>query len=240
MIHKLLQGCLDLVTLPCCPVCGGTHEARLDQPICGHCHERLELPDGGLQGQSPLPWWSLGWYQGGLRKLLLGQRRKPQPATLHGLARGLRSTLPAHLLEQAVLISIPSWKQRGSNPLPTLISQGLAMPVIEPLRRRRPTLGQHHLNRTLRSLNQAEAFGIDPATSPGERRRRLRRPVLLVDDILTTGATAAAAASALGQEGFAVAGLLCLARTPTPGRDLRSMVATAVASRDSSVGRAGD
>jgi len=240
MIHALLQGCLDLVTLPCCPVCRRTHDAGPDQPFCGLCREQLELPDGGLQGHTPLPWWSLGWYQGGLRQLLLGQRRKPQPATLHGLARGLRSTLPAHLLEQAVLVSIPSWKQRGSNPLPSLITQGLALPVIEPLRRRRPTLGQHHLNRTLRSLNQAEAFCCDTATSPGERRQRRRRPVLLVDDILTTGATAAAAALALGQEGFAVAGLLCLARTPAPGRDLRSIVATAVASRDSSVGRAGD
>jgi predicted amidophosphoribosyltransferase len=240
LIHSLLQGCLDLVILPCCQVCRGVNDAGHGQLFCSRCRQRLELPDGGLQGQSPLPWWSLGWYQGGLRQLLLGQRPKPQPATLHGLARGLRSTLPADLLEQAVLVSIPSWKQRGSNPLPTLISKGLAMPVIQPLRRRRPTLGQHHLNRTLRSLNQAGAFGCDPATSPAERRQRRRRPVLLVDDILTTGATAAAAALALGQEGFTVAGLLCLARTPAPGRDLRSMPATAVASRDSSVGRAGD
>jgi adenine/guanine phosphoribosyltransferase-like PRPP-binding protein len=46
--------------------------------------------------------------------------------------------------------------------------------------------------------------------------------VLLIDDILTTGATACAAASALREQGWSVAGMACLARTPWQGRDLRS------------------
>ena len=240
MLPTLLKGCLDLIVLPCCPLCRQAGETERGEPFCDPCRERFELPEGGIQGQAPLPWWSLGWYQGTLRQLLLSQRQRPGGATLQALARGLRLTLPPELVATASLVSIPSWKQRGSNPLPQRISQGLALPEIQPLRRRHPTLGQHHLNRRLRSLNQADSFCCIPATSAGETRQRRRRPVLLVDDILTTGATAAAAARALEEGGFPVAGLLCLARTPAPGRDLRSASASPVASRDSSVGRAGD
>jgi len=239
-IRSLLQGCLELVTLPCCHLCHRALEAGPWQPLCSHCRERLELPGDGLQGPLPFPWWSLGWYEGSLRKLLLGQRKTPEPSTLHGLAKALRLTMPAGLVDRAVLVAIPSWKRRGSNPLPGLICQGLGLAVIQPLRRQRPTLGQHHLNRALRARNQEGAFSCEPAASHAEARARRRQTVLLVDDILTTGATAGAAALALREGGFAVAGLLCLARTPAPGRDLRSMTATAVASRDSSVGRAGD
>jgi predicted amidophosphoribosyltransferase len=45
--------------------------------------------------------------------------------------------------------------------------------------------------------------------------------IWLADDILTTGGTALAASSALEASGHRVAGLICLARTPPPGRDLR-------------------
>ena len=41
--------------------------------------------------------------------------------------------------------------------------------------------------------------------------------MFLVNDILTTGATACAAAEALAAAGYAVQGLLALARTPTAG-----------------------
>ncbi|MCT0198838.1 ComF family protein [Synechococcus sp. CS-1325] len=239
-ISSLLKGCLELITLPTCALCHQPLETAPPQPLCRDCHKRLELPGNGLQGEQPLPWWSLGWYQGSFRQMLLGQRRTPRPDCLRGLARALRQTVPAELIDRAVLVAIPSWKKRGSNPLPDLICQGLDRPEIQPLRRRRPTLGQHHLNRAMRLLNQENAFVCEAASRHGEIRNRRQRPVLLVDDILTTGATAGAAASALQAEGFLVAGLLCLARTPAPGRDLRSMAATAVASRDSSVGRAGD
>jgi orotate phosphoribosyltransferase len=91
---------------------------------------------------------------------------------------------------------------------------------VAPLERSRATLGQHHLNRRLRALNQEGAFRIAPDGL--SRGRRSRQGLLLVDDILTTGATAMAAAAALKQAGYPVMGLLCLARTPAPGRDLRS------------------
>lgn len=238
-IHAVLRGSLELVCQPCCGICRQAIGSGSEAALCEPCRGRLALPAGGLQGQWPLPWWSLGHYEGPLRQLLLRQRTNPQPRTLRSLAGSLRQTLPAELQGNGRIVAIPSWKQRGCNPLPQLICQGLGLPEIQPLRRRRPTLGQHHLNRAMRALNQADAFRCQTSAigkQPGWRRQ----PILIVDDILTTGATANAAAVALQDAGFRVAGLLCLARTPAPGRDLRSSPATSAASRDSSVGRAGD
>ncbi len=217
MVHGLLRGCLELVTVASCGLCRRPlQNGDSGRRPCRHCRQRLELPPAGLQGWAPLPWWALGWYGGSLRALLLHQRRSPDPGRLQVLARALRDTLPVSLegLPSSTLsvVAIPSWKRRG-NPLPELIGAGLGLRRADPLRRSRPTLGQHHLNRRLRALNQLDAF----TTGGGSRAPaaiRLSPPLLLVDDILTTGATAAAAAEALQRGGYRVAGLLCLARTP--------------------------
>jgi predicted amidophosphoribosyltransferase len=139
------------------------------------------------------------------------------------LVQHLADALAAEAWEQPpLLVAIPSWKQRA-NPLPALLGRALSWrlgwhqsPLLE---RSRAVLGQHHLGRELRWTNQAGAFRC--ATPKGVRRTP-RPPVLLIDDILTTGATACAAASALREQGWSVAGMACLARTPWQGRDLRS------------------
>lgn len=228
MVQALWRGCLQLITQATCPLCGHASEAeRREDPHqpqpCQACRHSLDLetqPDqvGGLCGLEPMPWWALGWYQGGLRHLLLRQRREPGSQAIPCLASCLAATLPASLRGLSV-VAIPSWKRRA-NPLPQLICQGLGLPSVAPLERSRATLGQHHLNRRLRALNQEGAFRVIP--SGVSRSRRSRQGLLLVDDILTTGATAMAAAAALREAGYPVMGLLCLARTPAPGRDLRS------------------
>jgi predicted amidophosphoribosyltransferase len=121
-----------------------------------------------------------------------------------------------------LLVPIPSWKRRA-NPLPGLLGRSLAWELgwhqVQLLTRSRPVLGQHHLGRELRWANQADAFRCSP--SP-QWRLGHRPPVVLIDDILTTGATACAAAAALMDQGWPVAGMACLGRTPWQGRDLRS------------------
>ncbi len=220
MWRTLVQGCLDLLTVEECGVCRRPLEAGEQRRLpCRRCCERLALPHSGMHGLWPLPWWALASYEGPLRTLLLNQRRAADPIAVRTLARALRRRLPDTLAGAAV-VALPSWKRRG-NPLPAAIVDGLELPAVRALRRSRPTLGQHHLDRQLRGRNQWGAFTTHGAPDPPERIGR-HRPLLLVDDILTTGATAAAAARALRGVGLEVAGLVCLARTPFRGRDLGS------------------
>jgi len=187
----------------------------------------LELPEEGLMGVDPLPWWGAGRYGGGLRHLLLDLRRRPRIEAVAALARVARRALaitvdPQQLrgwCERPLLVPIPSWK-RSANPLPPLFCRALErggdFRRLDLLERSRPVLGQHHLGRSLRIANQAGAFRCLRPPEPGEARRR---PVLIVDDILTTGATATSAAQCLAAAGWRVEGVLCLARTGARGAD---------------------
>ncbi|MCP9943385.1 ComF family protein [Cyanobium sp. ATX 6E8] len=193
------------------------------QPPKLHADLAAALPPGGFQGAGPLRWWAAGLYEGDVRRQLLQLRKQPQPPLVGVLAEHLADALAAEAWEQPpLLVPIPSWKQRA-NPLPGLLGRALSWrlgwqqsPLLE---RSRAVLGQHHLGRELRWANQAGAFRC---VAPETLRRRPRPPVLLIDDILTTGATACAAASALREQGWCVAGMACLARTPWQRRDLRS------------------
>lgn len=220
MLTVLWQGLRDLISLSPCPRC--RRALTTSDPaasLCSDCQHDLQLSRAGLQGHRPLSWWALGWYDGELRRLLLQLRPQPRPELIEALGEQLSRRLACNLSWQEqiggaspVLVPIPSWKRR-SNPLPQRLSQALLKrlggqehPLL--LQRSRATVGQHHLNRALRQSNQAGSFAVQvPAP-------RQAAPVVLVDDILTSGATASAAAMALEQQGWTVAGLLCLARTP--------------------------
>jgi predicted amidophosphoribosyltransferase len=183
-----------------------------------------ELAPEGIHGQGPVPWWAAGLYQGQLRRQLLQLRQSPRGPLVGALVQNLAAGLGAEPWSPPpLLVPIPSWKKRA-NPLPGLLVGSLAWQLgwrpAQLLKRSRPVLGQHHLGRDLRWANQAGAFHALPAP---ERQGNTGTPVLLIDDILTTGATAWAAAQALGAQGWQVAGMACLARTPWQGHDLRSI-----------------
>lgn len=218
MWHTLLRDALDCISSPRCPRCGGDGPAR-GSGFCAACLEALALPEGGVQGDTPLLWCAVAPYRGALRSLLLHQRPLPQPAVITALA-ALLHRCSATVLPGALLLPIPSWKRNG-NPLPLLLAQALqqaagptATLAPQLLQRTRPTVGQHHLGRALRLCNLRQAFSAPPPQGPGLAWHRRRRPLWLVDDILTTGSTALAAAEALQGAGWAVQGVLAIARTP--------------------------
>jgi len=126
----------------------------------------------------------------------------PQPGP-----KSAPESLPAELQGNGSDVAIPSWKQRVQSLPPTEICQGLGYLKSSQLQRRRPHLGQHHLNRAMAALNPGGAFrcqasamasawlapaadlDLSMTSSPPERRPNAR-------------------AVALQDAGFRVAGLL--------------------------------
>ena len=214
-----------LLTKPC-PLCRQPlPPADLRSHLCASCTSALMLPRQGLSGTAPLPWWAAGLYSGEYRRVLLDLRHRPRQDTVDALFRAV--TLP--VFPQGVsplMVPVPSWKKRA-NPLPGLICRMACRQWrwtdADLLRRSRPVLGQHHLNRAMRIDNQKGAFTCLRRPRSKEARQH---PVFLVDDILTSGATALSAAETLRQAGWRVHGLICLARTPArrhpTNGDLRS------------------
>jgi predicted amidophosphoribosyltransferase len=197
-----------------CPLCRQPLASPgLVTRLCSPCAEALLLPKGGLEGSTPLRWWAVGHYMGAYRRTLLSLRQRPHQESIGALLKGMEPpSFPPHV--SPLLVPVPSWK-RQANPLPGLIcrvgSRQWRWGRAELLLRSRPVLGQHHLNQAMRLENQRDAFTCPRRAKLKEARHH---PVLLVDDILTTGATALSAATALGQAGWRVQGLICLARTP--------------------------
>ena len=211
-----LTDCLkDLLTTACCPNCKREIERCPQQgPFCRACWQHVALPARGLHGIHPYRWTAAGWYDGELRQLILQLRRHPDTRLLCALTEGLGATLP----NDAVLVPIPGWKTESrSNPLPLMICRSLQRSTRSLLKRSRPTVGQHHLNRQQRMVNQRGSFAVEPGVPVPRSVRNPEGEALelwLVDDILTSGATAQAAMDALNDQGVKVSGVICLGRTP--------------------------
>ena len=146
--------------------------------------------------------------------MVLRLRITPDPTVLHSLCGELRNALS----QRALLIPIPGWKAEArANPLPQLLCRSLQRPCVPVLKRCRPTVGQHHLNRRQRLLNQQGSFQVlrERHATDGEVETLSSNAaqVWLVDDIVTSGATVMAARDALQTAGVVTQGVICLART---------------------------
>ena len=211
-----LKRCLsDLLIQPVCWHCQTPNPFTTEQEgLCQTCWQSLGLKASGLKGLEPLSWHAAGWYEGALRRMVLRLRITPDSTVLHILCEELRSALSQH----ALLIPIPGWKAKSrANPLPQLLCRSLQKPCVPVLERSRPTVGQHHLNRRQRLLNQQGSFQVvrERLSSTGllETLSSNAAQVWLVDDIVTSGATVMAARDALQTAGIVTQGVICLART---------------------------
>ena len=211
-----LKRCLsDLLIQPVCWHCQTHDPFTPDQKgLCQRCWHGLGLKASGLRGTDPLPWHAAGWYEAELRRMVLRLRITPDTTVLDSLCGELRNALS----QRALLIPIPGWKAEArANPLPQLLCRSLQRPCVPVLKRSRPTVGQHHLNRRQRLLNQQGSFQVlrerHATVGQLETLSSNAAQVWLVDDIVTSGATVMAARDALQTAGIVTQGVICLART---------------------------
>ena len=215
VFDALLQAAQTLLIQPSCPICRASldenpaAETGAEFQPCGLCIEGYGLGQSNISGNEPLPWKALGNYRGKFRQLVLHIKQQPRSRTGRAVIQLLANRHP--LPQGALLVPIPSWKRKRSNPLPKLIADGLGHPSTMLLHRTRAGISQHHLNRSMRMHNLEGAFHAAPAP---QTSLQSKTTVWLVDDILTTGATALAAQKALNKAGHPVGGIICLGRTP--------------------------
>lgn len=134
------------------------------------------------------------------------------------LAREIWHRLGGELREAEAVVPVPlHWRRqmrRGYNQAERIarpLARRLGRPLVQALRRARPTPPQARLERSRRRTNLRRAFRV-------RRRAPIRgRALLLVDDVTTTGATLDQAAAELLRGGAASVLALAAARTPAPG-----------------------
>ena len=213
---------IQLIERLFCETCGlpGGEDTFLDDVVwqCGVCRAdatRMRRRAAGL-------------YDGTLRAVVHALKYDGRLSLAPPLAGmmcqvGVESLAEADYAVPVPLHPLRRWT-RGFNQAAAL-AQHLGLPVIDALRRRRPTAPQTTLTAPERRRNVKGAFGL-------RRRIRLRGSgvtldgcsVVLVDDVYTTGATLDACARVLRQAGArTVTGLTAAVTQPTgrPRRPLR-------------------
>lgn len=155
---------------------------------------------------------SFGFYEGALRGLIHLFKYSGMRPLAGRLSRLLERALPIDD-RYDVIVPVPlHWRrrwQRGFNQA-ELLARGVAkrrrIPILNALRRGKPTVNQAGLSSAGRRRNIAGAFQARTGADLHGKR------VLLVDDVFTTGATASACAVALKKAGAASVSLVTLAR----------------------------
>ncbi len=153
-----------------------------------------------------------GAYEGTLRELIHLYKYAGVRPLAGPLGELLAQAIPRDLTVDAVVPVPLHWRRRlarGFNQSALLagaVSKRYGLPVLNALRRKKPTAVQAGLSHAARRANVAGAFEV-------RRRRAVEgRRVLLIDDVLTTGATVSACAGALKRAGARHVSVLTLAR----------------------------
>lgn len=198
-----------LVPLPrgACAVCAGLLDAFEPPPgyRCGACREKPPAYERLL---------ALWLYREPLDRVIQALKFNRLDYLGRHLALALHEGLGGELggFDGIVPVPLHWWRRltRGYNQAERIarpLASRLGVPLVQALRRPRPTRAQTSLGRAARDANLRGAFDVP---RPG-RVRGLR--LLLVDDVATTGATLDAAAAALMRAGADGVTALVAART---------------------------
>jgi ComF family protein len=202
---------LSLLDLLFPPRCAGCH--AYGSPWCSACQASLEpIPTAEVAG---VPLVAGGRFAGPLKLAIHTYKYGGRKALARELTRPLLLAIGQSGLQPQALAFVPLHaereRQRGFNQAQQIaleLGKALGVPVIDGLRRVRPTPAQVGLSQVERQENVVGAFnwaGGRPAP----------RQLAVVDDVCTTGATLQAAAEAIREAGGSLTAFLVLARAQT-------------------------
>lgn len=226
---RLCDGILCLAWAPRCAACDRLIDGPTQGVVCGACWyqvqritpplcEQCGLPVARLEGDGVMSALcrptsavtrrrAAGFYDGSLRAIIHAfkyQRRRSlaRPLARLMLAAGHELLADAHCVVPVSLHPRRQWR-RGFNQA-AILAHHLDLPVVDLLRRTRPTPPQTSLSAAQRHRNVKNAFAPRRVSS---RRRRTQAStindgiVVLVDDVSTTGATLEACGQVLKEMG---------------------------------------
>jgi ComF family protein len=240
MLRALLDGLLAAIVAPACAACERPLETPARSAVCDECWtsiRRIEPPFCAICGEPLRSWrptdgrkcgrcsttkrWiscarAVGEYDGALREILHAFKYRGR----RSIGPALSSLMKAHgrsvLAGATCVVPVPlHWRRRWSRGFNQAeeLANGLGLPIVHALRRRRHTRSQTDLPASRRHANVRRAF---------QPRRPIRGAcVVLVDDVSTTGATLEACAKVLLEAGAAEVRALTAARAarrPSGGR----------------------
>ncbi len=198
------------LTEPLCQTCGDSLPSwRLDGAFTRQCLRCRRLPRVLTRARA------IGPYEGALRDILHALKYGGRRSVARPLARLMAET-GASVLEGAdfvvpVPLHVVRRYQRGFNQAREL-ARHVGTPVLDALRRTRPTATQTDLPEAERHLNVRDAFAVTRGARPSLRDA----VVVVIDDVSTTGATLDACACVL---------------LDTGAREVRGLTAARAASR---------
>lgn len=222
VVRRIVDGMLDAAFPARCVGC-----RREGATLCASCapalDARLGLAGGvpiGLPGDIPEPLLQLEWcaaFRGVVRDALhqlkyAGEQRLAEPLGAAIARRWARVGVGAELVVN-VPVHADRARARGYDQAELIArsaADGLGLPFVPCLARRRATIAQFDLDRGTRATNVAGAFAVLAPTA--DAPAPAGRWILLVDDVTTTGATLAACAETLRAAGASAVSAITVAR----------------------------
>ena len=191
---------VHLITPPVCDTCGAPiSAASIRDERCPHC------PEPAAHAKAITHQRAAGWYEGTLRSIIHAFKYQGRRSLAKPLAALMRETGRDLLDSIDFVVPVPlhprrRW-ERGFHQARELAEQ-LGPPVVNALRRTRPTQPQTTLTVGRRHWNVHGAFDLRARRSALTARASLvGKTIVLVDDVMTTGATLNACANVLRASG---------------------------------------
>lgn len=226
ILHDALDALLAATLAPPCAACGHVLDRPLSGAVCGHCWTAIVSCPSTFLLNEQITITSLGPYEGTLRDVIHALKYDGRRSVARPLGELLAREARVVLADAHFVVPVPlhqkRQRERGFNQSAALAAH-LGVPVLDTLRRTRPTPPQVGLDAVERRDNVRDAFAVRRSwlcsrwrCLSGSGPRPLEGTVVvLVDDVATTGATLEACARPLRSAGAADVRAVTAARVET-------------------------